>query len=386
MPIMPRIIVATLSLLFFMIVGPFTAFAKISSPTNDRMYTVKPGQTLYSILKNQNFNEQQVRTVLQQNILPRNYPLAPGDKYRVTTWPKSKRTEIKVYDRQQDQAYLFWKEPKNLAGSSLEMQVFNTKIISKEGRVRGSLISSISEQVPDKLVAYRFMDAFMFHHNPKSLQRGAHFALTVEEKYDGEHFVKYGEITYAELEVNGKVVKRYFVPFAQGGAFADPSISLSTNEQRPLYAPVNYVRISSVFQSRRFHPIKHRKKPHMGVDFELPEGEDVLAAQEGQVLRFGRNRAAGRFVVVDHGNGLESYYNHMSYISENIYRGKFVRAGELLGFIGCTGYCTKPHLHFAVKKRGQFVDPLKYTKPFPYSKKPTIEKFLAEIRKTTGRG
>ncbi|MEZ4870859.1 MAG: M23 family metallopeptidase [Bdellovibrionales bacterium] len=89
-------------------------------------------------------------------------------------------------------------------------------------------------------------------------------------------------------------------------------------ESRPLYAPVNYVRISSEFKRRQYHPIKKRRIAHLGIDFELPAGEPVYTAGKGVVLRKGKNRAAGRYVVVKHANNIESYYNHLESIDPKI--------------------------------------------------------------------
>ena len=110
---------------------------------------------------------------------------------------------------------------------------------------------------------------------------------------------------------------------------------------KPLYSPVAYQHYSSLFKPRRFHPIKKRRQAHLGLDFELPAGHAVYTVQSGRVLRTGKNRAAGNFVVVRHQSGLESYYNHLQSISPEVKKGRQVFNGQKLGTIGCTGYCTK---------------------------------------------
>ncbi|MBC7371615.1 MAG: M23 family metallopeptidase, partial [Bdellovibrionaceae bacterium] len=66
-----------------------------------------------------------------------------------------------------------------------------------------------------------------------------------------------------------------------------------------------------------------------------------------------------------HGYGYETSYNHMRKVDTKIRRGLKLAAGEKLGEVGCTGYCTKAHLHFAVRQKGRMVDPLKYIRPYP---------------------
>ncbi|MGE3388086.1 MAG: M23 family metallopeptidase, partial [Bdellovibrionales bacterium] len=73
-----------------------------------------------------------------------------------------------------------------------------------------------------------------------------------------------------------------------------------------------------------------------------------------------------------------SYYNHLSNIATNVFPGARVANGQKVGEIGCTGYCTKAHLHFAVKRLGQFVNPLLYLKNYPYRSQKMISQHMAE--------
>ncbi|MGE3387502.1 MAG: M23 family metallopeptidase, partial [Bdellovibrionales bacterium] len=317
-----------------------------TAPTNTskRFYPFKKAETLSGLLKRHGFNDKQIVTINRQNLLPKGLSLSNGEKYRVRQSADKRFTEIKIYEAPRNLAYLFWRH-KNNVGALLREEDFRVKEKNVKGQIHGSLLTSISKAVPFAWTAYRFMDAFTFDHNlPKQLQRGARFQFRVETKYDGSDLIGYGEILEASLEIGKSVEKRFFVRYPGGGTFLDPENSLST---RPLYAPVSYLRISSLFNGRRFHPIKNRRQPHMGVDFELPEGTDVFAAEAGMVIRSGFQRAAGNFVVVRHASGLESYYNHLSNIATNVFPGARVANGQKVGEIGCTGYCTKAHLHFA---------------------------------------
>ena len=235
------------------------------------------------------------------------------------------------------------------------------------GKIRGPFVSSIKRHTGSEGVALRFMDAYLLQHNlVKEVKRNAKFKISFEQKYDGDKLIKSGEVLATSLELNNKVLKREFVKKSDKEGYFK-NTSGDKLQHRQLYLPVNYMRVTSVFQPRRRHPIKKRRIPHMGVDFELPKGSAALAAQSGKVLRYGRTRGAGNYVVIKHSNGLTSFYNHLDSIDKKIKKGAWVKAGEQVGEIGCTGYCTKPHLHYAVKKKGRFVDPLKYLKN--YSKK-----------------
>ena len=91
------------------------------------------------------------------------------------------------------------------------------------------------------------------------------------------------------------------------------------------------------------------------------------------MIKKGRTRGAGNYVVIEHANSYKSYYNHMFKIDDSIRVGMNIKPGDIVGQIGCTGYCTMSHLHFAVKKRGRFVDPAPLTRSYPYKQRELFE-------------
>lgn len=272
---------------------------------------------------------------------------------------------IRFFDRFRNLSYSFWKKEDD-AGAKREPASLKAKIMKVNGEVHGSVVGSIRKAVGDEMLAYRFMDAFLLDVNMKKLQKGANFHITYEKLYSGDQFIRLGEVHRAELEVRGKKLVREFKPLKRGGIFVAAN---DNHKKRPLYSPVDYIRISSLYQPRRYHPIKKYRKAHLGIDFELPEGENVYSVQSGKILRFGRTRGAGRYVVIRHKNGIESYYNHMSSLSKSLKKGAKIRAGVVIGKIGCTGYCTKPHLHFALKKHGRYINPQKLLKRYTYGQR-----------------
>ena len=346
----------------FMIGLSSASFAESATPKvlNKK---VQGGDTVYGILKRVGFNHEQRNAALAQSPLPKGFILAPGDIYQVVK--ESGLMNIRFFDRFKNLSYSFWKKSDD-AGAKREPASLKSKVVTVDGKVVGSIVGSIRRAVGDEMLAYRFMDAFLLDVNMKKLQKGAKFHIKYEKLFAGNQFIRLGEVHRAELEVKGKKLVREFQPLKRGGVFI---AHRDNHDSRPLYAPVDYIRISSLYQPRRFHPIKKYRKAHLGIDFELPEGENVYSVQSGTVLRFGRTRGAGRYVVIKHKNGLESYYNHMSSLSKNLKKGGKIRAGVVIGKIGCTGYCTKPHLHFAVKKHGRFVNPQKLLKRYTFGQR-----------------
>jgi murein DD-endopeptidase MepM/ murein hydrolase activator NlpD len=126
----------------------------------------------------------------------------------------------------------------------------------------------------------------------------------------------------------------------------------------PLRYPLEFSRITSAFSDARLHPILHRNRPHLGVDFAAPSGTPVRAIGPGVVQFSGRQSGFGNHVEVDHGGRFLSAYSHLQKIADGVAAGHRVARGQLLGWVGQTGLATGPHLHFAVFDDGQYVDPL----------------------------
>nr|WP_303183314.1 M23 family metallopeptidase [Lachnoclostridium phocaeense] len=97
---------------------------------------------------------------------------------------------------------------------------------------------------------------------------------------------------------------------------------------------------------------------HRGRDYGAPIGADILAADGGRVTRVSASAARGNFLVIDHGNGMETLYQHCSQIL--VTQGQTVNQGDVIAKVGNTGNSTGPHLHFEVHINGTPVDPREY--------------------------
>lgn len=114
----------------------------------------------------------------------------------------------------------------------------------------------------------------------------------------------------------------------------------------------------SSYYGWRVHPIFGSRRMHTGIDLAATGGTPIYAAESGTVIISGLRGGYGNAVVIDHGGGLATLYAHQSRITVPV--GYKVAAGERIGFVGCTGYCTGDHLHFEVHVNGKHTDPLGY--------------------------
>ena len=121
--------------------------------------------------------------------------------------------------------------------------------------------------------------------------------------------------------------------------------------------PTNYSRISSPF-GYRWHPVSGEWKMHNGVDMAAPEGTPIYATRSGYVTIASYDWAAGNYVKINHQDGFSSVYMHMThYVVE---RGEYVKAGQVIGYVGTTGLSTGNHLHFGISYKGEYVNPMDY--------------------------
>ncbi|TCO73127.1 murein hydrolase activator EnvC family protein [Marinisporobacter balticus] len=120
-----------------------------------------------------------------------------------------------------------------------------------------------------------------------------------------------------------------------------------------------YTRITSPY-GYRIHPILKRKKLHTGIDIGVPAGKSIVAAGNGKVIHADWLGGYGKVVMVDHGGGIVTLYAHNS--SLIVKEGQQVKKGQVISKSGSTGMSTGPHLHFEVRKNGQYTDPIPWVK------------------------
>ena len=142
-------------------------------------------------------------------------------------------------------------------------------------------------------------------------------------------------------------------------------------------------RLASRFGYRK-HPIFGTYKLHTGTDLAAPYGTPIHAGGDGVVEKAQWVSGYGRYVMIKHANGYETGYGHMSKIAGGIAPGTRVSQGQIIGYVGSTGYSTGNHLHYEIKVNGRFVDPLSVKLPrdksLPASYERQFKQTMTQIR------
>ena len=236
----------------------------------------------------------------------------------------------------------------------------------RSGEIRSSLFAATDVAgLPDGIatqIAEIFSGDIDFY---RDLRRGDRFRLVYESYWQGGEFVRAGRILAIEF-VNGG--KAHAALWYGGPASADPSGDASiaghyygfdgrSLRRAFLRTPLEFTRISSGFGGR-LHPIANVWRQHTGVDYAAPSGTPVRTTADGVVDFAGGKNGYGNVVVVRHQGAYSTVYGHLSSFAAGLKRGQHVQQGNLVGYVGMTGWATGPHLHYEFRIADRATDPL----------------------------
>lgn len=247
-----------------------------------------------------------------------------------------------------------------------------------------SLFESVRQAGESSELAFRLSDIFAWDIDfLRDIQPGDQFRVLVEKRFHEGRFSGYGKIKAAFFNNSGTVYKAFLYTDKNGssGYYDEDGNSL---QRSFLKAPLTFSRISSKFTQKRLHPIFKEYRAHPGVDYAAPQGTPIKTVGDGIVTSMGYNKGMGNYINIRHFNGYETGYNHMCRFAGGIKKNKKVLQGDVIGYVGMTGYATGPHLDFRMKKNGRLIDPLKHKSPStkPVSPK-EMETFLARTDELT---
>ena len=170
------------------------------------------------------------------------------------------------------------------------------------------------------------------------------------------------EVLYAAITTNS-IPKRYYRYRSPDDGTVDYYDESGKSAKKFLMRkPMDGGVFRSGFGGRR-HPVLGYYRMHTGVDWAAPTGTPIFASGNGTVTEAGWKGGYGRYVRIQHANGYETGYGHMSGFGKGIEKGTRVRQGQIIGYVGSTGVSTGPHCHYEVLINSAFVDPMRVKLP-----------------------
>jgi murein DD-endopeptidase MepM/ murein hydrolase activator NlpD len=251
------------------------------------------------------------------------------------------------------------------------------QIARVELEVGSSLYEAAQATGEDPTLAMALADVFAWDIDfYLDVRKGDRVGCVVEKFVSKGRLLRYGEVLAADYRgqaVGHRRVFRYQLPDGEASYFQDDGTS---TRKAFLKSPLKFAHVTSGFGSR-FHPVLQYVAAHQGVDYAASVGTPVWAVADGVVTVAGDTGAGGNTLCLRHRNGLETCYLHLSSFGAGVHVGAHVAQKQVVALSGNTGRTTGPHLHYALKRGGIFVNPL--NQKFPRAE-PVPSKLLADFR------
>src|SRR5882757_10876114 len=281
--------------------------------------------------------------------------LKPGDAIKVTHLNGG---EIKELSRKvsETQTLEVVREDTGFAAKIISKPV-ETRIRTAAASIDSSLFQAAEAADISDSVALKLANVFAWDIDfVLDIREGDRFTVVYEQIYQDGKYLRDGEVLAAEFINSGKVYRgvRFVTDAGSAGYYTPDGLPM---RKALLRAPVEFTRVSSVFNPHRLHPILNRIRGHMGTDYAAPTGTPVHAAGDGRISFAGQRGGYGNAVIVAHGNNVSTLYGHMSRFARHVRVGTHVQQGDVIGYVGMTGLATGPHLHYEYLVNGVHKNP-----------------------------
>jgi murein DD-endopeptidase MepM/ murein hydrolase activator NlpD len=304
-----------------------------------------------------------------------------GDQIRTTS--KDGKLELVEYRSSPLNEWFVERDGDKLVGKKREIEI-EKKVATVDIAIGTSLYDAMIAAGEDPSLAVDVADVLAWDVDfYRDVRRGDRLRVVVEKELSRGKTLRYGTILGARYEGELTGSKRFlrYTPVSGDPSYFDEKGNAA--KRAFLKSPLKYVHITSGFGGRK-HPLLGYQQQHQGVDFAAAIGTPVWAVADGTVTRVVHgDPGGGNFVFVRHSNGFETGYLHLSQFGEGVHIGARVRQKQIIAFSGNTGMSTGPHLHFAMKRNGSYVNPLgqkfPHAEPLPKNELPRFMEQTADI-------
>ena len=321
--------------------------------------TVRSGQTLGSIFKQQGFSASLLHQILALNEDTRRLTkIRPGDVFEFKRTEDGDLAQMR-YPIDEGHYLLVQLASGDLYADTLPRDM-SREIEESEGVITSSLFMAGKDAGLSDPMIMELANIFGWDIDfVLDIRKGDRFLLVYEKIYRDGEFLRDGRILAATFINQGE---RFQAIWYENGEVADYFAPDGRNMRKEfLRAPLNFSYISSGFNPKRMHPVLKRIRPHNGIDYYAPKGTPVYAAGAGTVIKSGYSPANGNHVFIKHANSIVTKYLHFS--KTTVKQGQKVRQGQTIGLVGSTGLATGPHLHYEFVLNGVHRNPR--TVPLP---------------------
>jgi murein DD-endopeptidase MepM/ murein hydrolase activator NlpD len=331
---------------------------------------IRRGDTLGDVLERLGLDDDRLQAFLTQDSSARSiYKLYPGRAVVAGTdgagnlrWLRYNHTPGTQVDDQVVSRYLqIEPDGDGYKAEEIEQQT-DTQLRVGSGTIQSSLFAATDDAgIPDAItlqMADILGSKVDFLHG---LRRGDQFRVVYEARTHQGRYAGPGRVLALEFTNQDKVYTAVWYDPASGkGAYYD--FSGTSLRGAFLRTALKFTRISSTF-GMRLHPLHKVWTGHKGVDYAAPAGTPIHSTADGVVEFAGVQNGYGNVVIIQHPGKYSTLYAHQSRIAPGVHKGMRVEQGEVIGYVGMTGWATGPHLHYEFRIDDQPVDPLSVDLP-----------------------
>lgn len=329
---------------------------------------VRPGDSLWALLNRMGVNDPGATNFIRSDPKARAMvSLRSGTRLQASVSPEgrllSMQTLLRSTQSSESAKNLMLERSGEGFVSTLAEVPLEPRVEMRSGQIRSTFFAATdSAQLPDT-VTEQLVEIFAGDIDfAADLRKGDHFQVIYESLWHGSEFVRSGRVLAAQLHFGGKHREAIWFGSTDGRQGNYYDASGKSLKKAFLKSPLPFSRITSGF-SMRVHPISGEWKQHKGIDFAAPEGTPIRATSDGVVDFAGIQGGYGNLVIIRHGPLYSTAYAHMSRIAPGMRRGTRVAQGELIGYVGNTGWSSGPHLHYEFRVNNEARDPASIVLP-----------------------
>jgi len=322
---------------------------------------VRYNQFLSEMLEDYNISYSQIERLVQNSgDIFDIKKIKAGNKYTLYIRPDTvRRVDYMVYEHDISNHYIFDFSEEPIITKVERPSRLQLKYSS--GIIETSLWNAMIDNDLHPVLAVELSEIYAWSIDFFGLQKGDRFKVIYEEEYIDSISNGVYKIHAALFEHSGNAF--YAIPFIQDGNESYYDLEGNSLRKAFLKAPLRYSRISSRYSNSRMHPILRIRRPHHGVDYAAPIGTPVMSIGDGRIIMREYQSGSGRIVKIRHNSVYTTAYMHLSSYGKGISVGKYVKQGDIIGYVGSSGLSTGPHLDFRFYMNGHPVDPLKVKAP-----------------------
>ncbi len=231
-----------------------------------------------------------------------------------------------------------------------------------EGKIENFLYIDALEKGISEATIVTMADVFSFDVDfTTEIQKGDEFKIIYEKRKRFGEDGPDGNILAAEFVNNGEAYWAFYFEDGEESGYYDAEGKML--QRQFLRAPLSYKYISSGYTGARYHPVTKTVQAHHQIDYAAATGTPVVATAKGKVTLASWNGGWGNMVKIEHTNGYSTHYAHLSKYGKGVKVGGDVAQGQIIGYVGSTGWSTGAHLDYGMKLNGSPVNPLSLKLP-----------------------